>query len=142
MNSSKFQLSVLFCLAFTQQVQASDVADQRPPAIDCKIVQPPKELEAVASFKIEKLNTKSPNSNIVDTSLLDPIDDQKTKVSGVVNVSFSNQCDNMFEITLLQQNLVDLKDKKLKLISGVIGAYTADSKDLEAKHSISCKVLQ
>jgi hypothetical protein len=73
------------------------------------------------SFTITDLNTKKPDSTISDASLLDYKLDYST-----LQVSFSNECDNIYNLVFFYDDLRNLKDKKVKSILGIMNYGNAD----------------
>jgi hypothetical protein len=70
---------------------------------------------SVKQFDVTGLNTGKPDSTIVDTSLLEMGEDGGTTI-----VSFSNECDNSYSLSFYTQDLIDLKNKKVNKVRGVL----------------------
>jgi hypothetical protein len=83
-----------------------------PDAITCKSNAVS---SAVKSFEISEINSFEPDSTIPDSGLLNLSVD-----AGTFEVSFSNECDNGYTITLQIDDLRALRMKKLKEIKGTL----------------------
>lgn len=70
---------------------------------------------AVQSFSILEINSFEPEATIPDQSFL-----QINVDAGRIEISFSNECDNGYGITLSIDDLRDLKNGKVKEIKGMI----------------------
>lgn len=69
----------------------------------------------VKSFEITELNTFEPDSTIYDSSFLNLTSD-----AGEVTVSFSNQCDNWYQVKFNLKELRELKKQLRKEVVGVL----------------------
>lgn len=69
----------------------------------------------VTSFEILELNTLEPDSTIYDSSFL-----TLTSDAGQLSVSFSNQCDNWYEVKFNLKELRELQKKERKEVSGIL----------------------
>ncbi len=94
--------------------QLSFAAVKFPATIHCKA---PKALsKMVRSFSITDLNTESPKSSIPDTSSLDHTNDRDY----ILQVSFSNECDNSYGLIFYAQDLARLAKGEIKKVSGLM----------------------
>lgn len=85
-------------------------AERLPDSIKCKSDALS---SAVKSFEITEINSFEPDSTIPDASLLNLSVD-----AGTFEVSFSNECDNGYTVSLQIDDLRALRAKKVKTIKG------------------------
>lgn len=112
------QILCLISLCSVGTAFASDFSPKDMPAnLKCYA-----KMQGVApGFKIEKLNTKQPEATISDTSMLD-----YTVGNNVVEVSFSNECDNGYGLVFFTTDLIKLKKKEIKKLTGILNYSNAD----------------
>lgn len=69
----------------------------------------------VSNFEILDLNSLEPDSTIFDSSFL-----TLTSDAGQLSVSFSNQCDNWYEVKFNLNELRELQKKQRKEVTGIL----------------------
>ncbi len=79
----------------------------------------------VKSFEITELHTLEPDSSIFDSSFLNLTSD-----AGQVTVSFSNECDNWYEVKFRIQDLRDLKNGLIKEVAGELNYSDVDLSEI------------
>ncbi len=100
-------LITIFTLSFSFSVLA-----KLPDSIKCSSLATS---ETVKEFTISEITTMEPDSSIYDTSFLNLEVD-----AGTLDMSFSNQCDNWYSVTLKTYDLRDLKVGIVKSVEGTL----------------------
>ncbi len=119
-------LLATLALAFAASAHAESLTD-------CKLYVDGKVVSEIEAFDINKYSTSEPEATI-DGGLLD-----FAKTAKSVKMSFSNECDNMYEITFSTKALELAKSGKYKT---VIGKATIGTADMEKPFSglLKCTV--
>ncbi len=109
-------------IGFSVTVYADDFKSL-PSAINC--VSQAKSQNPRA-FTIRKLNTAEPTSSLRDTSLLET----EFYKDYLLNISFSNECDNAYGLVFFKSDLVDLKSGKLKRVKAMLNYFDVELAEL------------
>lgn len=114
----------VICLFANATFAAQDVNVQLPPSIICTS----KSLStSVRKFEIKDLNTKTPDSDIYDSSPMDP------SIAGSrLHLHFSNECDNSYGVAFLISDLIALKNGQLGSITGEMNYADLQSSDINS----------
>ena len=109
--------ALVFCgaLVFAGQAYAESLKD-------CKLYVRGERVQEVEAFDINNYTSETPEATI-DGNLLD-----YSKTDKSVTMSFSNECDNMYEITFSNAALAKAKSGEYKTL---IGKATVGTSDLD-----------
>ena len=138
MKSCLSVLVALTCLPLFASATTQQKGPQRPATLECQIQIGHNE-GLPNTFTIEKLNTAEPEISIPDAGLMEDLDEQKLAASSILQLSFSNECDNMYDIVLFTADLEKLAKGKVAQVAGLISGGNADiDLDQVAGWPISC----
>jgi hypothetical protein len=120
------KLCALFAVVLFSSIgfAATETPEHLPAKLVCKAATASSKL--ARSFRIEKLDTKQPETTIEDAELLDLSADQS-----LVQVSFSNQCDNDYSFVFFTTDLQALTDGSLKEVKGLLNYFNAQLTDIK-----------
>ena len=98
--------------------------------------------ETVKQFTISEITTMEPDSSIYDASFLNLSVD-----AGTLEMSFSNQCDNWYSVSLKTYDLRDLKAGEVQSIDGMmkysdvpLSEANNSEEAMEEEISITCRL--
>lgn len=112
------KLLVLPLTLFATIASAKAPEYKLPSAIQCtsKATSPD-----VQSFTIKKLNTKRPVASIPDQGLMEPLEE-----TYLVQLGFSNECDNSYGLIFYGSDLQLLNEGKVKSVKGLLNYSSVD----------------